>query len=311
MHPSGRQRAALFIPTPPNDHDLALFASVASYSTETTPPLPQWLDSLAQEQLIDMTGVAARLRQHLSAPSGDATPGVQLPLPRPGNVLPDGETASQGPSGGLTAPVAPCIPPPPPSSANTEASQASADIPLRGPDQIICRRIKTVDELITAWEVALVGDGPMSQYKKSSKGTLDAAQVNVLSKTYTVWRKVQELSRDEFAERFECLAHGKVPSLYSIRMCIEKQRSSFNTATGTIFLRNLGEMVCVLNGTSNVPRSTRPQAPSFFEKKPGRGGVRAQRRGRTTDHRVCRLVYITSAASAVQSLVVMLLTFAT
>lgn len=58
LHSSGRRRSACFVPIPPDDHVLALDASVES----TYAPIPQWLDTLTQEQQGNVPCVAARLR---------------------------------------------------------------------------------------------------------------------------------------------------------------------------------------------------------------------------------------------------------
>lgn len=97
--------------------------------------------------------------------------------------------------------------------------------PPRGPNQLVCRSVKTVDEVVLAWEVGLNGYGPMKDYKNGAGGKLDRAQINLLSKANTVYKKVIELGRDGFRRVYETPVKGKPPTLGRIRTPIEKENS--------------------------------------------------------------------------------------
>eukprot|EP00170_Pyropia_yezoensis_P001554 contig_6773_g1558 len=63
----------------------------------------------------------------------------------------------------------------------------------------------------------------MKDYKNGAGGKLDRAQVNLLSKDHMVWKKVQDMGREDFRHMYEMPVEGKVPTPASIRDTIERE----------------------------------------------------------------------------------------
>lgn len=256
LHPSGRFRESFFVPTPPSDADLTLFSSAASYSHPSASPLPPWLEDLAGLKLRGAIPTVSVLRgvqrdqeninKNSTFVSSPATSGARpltslpagsRPTPSPpaaadlaadAAVTVDGGGAAAGdrddsPRGTSPAPDSsdPLTPGAVPGS--TAAPDLAPIAPPRGPNQLVCRGIKTVDEVIMAWETGLFGYGPMKNYKGGCGGKLDKAQVKLLSKAFTVYKKVGEMGREEFRRVYEAPVNGKSPTLCHIRTTIEKE----------------------------------------------------------------------------------------
>ena len=90
-------------------------------------------------------------------------------------------------------------------------------------NQVVARGLKSVDDLIVAWEDGWKGYAPMKGFLRGAGGKLDKAQVNLLSKGNTVMKKIQEMGREEFRSTYEVSIGGKVPTLFSIRTRIERE----------------------------------------------------------------------------------------
>lgn len=75
--------------------------------------------------------------------------------------------------------------PAPDSSEALPGSTAALGLPPiarpRGPNQLVCRGIKTVHEVIMARETGLFGYSPIQNYKGGCGGKLDRAQVKLHS----------------------------------------------------------------------------------------------------------------------------------
>jgi len=226
LHPSSRLRAQFFVPTPPTDADLLLFQSVSTYSPSDAVPLEPWLAEFAALHLGGAVARGERLRRSLAPPTSAAD--VLRPGAPPGGpsaivprVLPS--ACGDGGQNGVSQVVGA-----EPSSTGGAGSQAqdrgaaSLGPPIQS-NQVVARGIKTVDELLQAWDFGWKGYGPMKELQNGAGGKLDKAQVNLLSKAKTVRRKVLEMGREEFRSAYEVAVEGKLPTLSSILTRIEQE----------------------------------------------------------------------------------------
>jgi len=160
IHPAAQLQAAFFVPTPPTDNDLLLFSSASNFSPADAVLLEPWLNELAALVLGNAVSAGEKLRRavsqsarardahppRLSAPptsDDQATGQSQVTSGTP--VVLDDQTA-MGRSGHA------------PTRATGRASGKGADLgeTLRGaprqPNQVVARGLKSVDDLILAWE---------------------------------------------------------------------------------------------------------------------------------------------------------------
>jgi len=228
IHPATQLQAAFFVPTPPTDTDLLLFSSASSFSPPDGVPLSPWLSDLAVLSLGGAVAAGEKLRRavSLSARARDPYPPLSSPPP-PSNDHSNGQAlvtpvveedqAAASRSGDAQAP------------ATGRASDKGADLgevlrraPLQR-NQVVARGLKSVDDLIVAWEDGWKGYAPMKGFLRGAGGKLDKAQVNLLSKGNTVMKKIQEMGREEFRSTYEVSIGGKVPTLFSIRTRIERE----------------------------------------------------------------------------------------
>lgn len=172
LHPAARHRSAFYVPSPPDDEDL-LVSSTAFFSTSPAAPLASWLEQLAVQQLQSAATAAERLRANIRGP-------VPPPLAPPPPSRVDGLSVGLAPE---------------PVSAPPAADPGAVRLPARGPDQVICRGMKSFDELIQAWVTRLHGYEPLHKLRNSALGVLGPTQVNALSDAHTAWIKVKEIGR--------------------------------------------------------------------------------------------------------------------
>jgi len=88
-----------------------------------------------------------------------------------------------------------------------------------------------------AWEEGYNGYMPMKTFKKGKSGKLDRAQINLLSKAYGVWKKVNAMGREEFRMMYELPVNG-VTSLTDIRGRIERENKSAKKRTADGIVKN-------------------------------------------------------------------------
>jgi len=249
LHPTARAHAAFFIPTPPTDEDLLLFSSAAVFSPPAADPLLPWLTDLATRRLSNAVVVGRELRHLLHEsknPRGDpqrpvtTPPPAVSPVPAASSEMPACLSASRSTGGPSTAAR----------SRDAGASLvldvgASADrgdatrvVFRRDPNQVICRGLRSVDELMLAWEEGYNGYMPIKNFKKGKSGKLDRAQINLLSKAYGVWRKVNAMGREEFRMMYELPVNGVAPTLTDIRVRIERENRSAKKRTADGIVKN-------------------------------------------------------------------------
>jgi len=96
-----------------------------------------------------------------------------------------------------------------------------------------------VDELMLAWEDGYNGHLPMKTFKKGKRGKLDRAQINLLSKAYSVWKKVDKMGREEFRMEYETAVNGVTPTLTDNRTRIERENRTAKkrTAEGRVMAK--------------------------------------------------------------------------
>jgi len=242
LHPTARAQAAFFIPTPSTDEDLLLFSSAAVFSPAAAEPLLPWLADLATRRLGNAVVVGRELRHLLHEsknPRGDpqrtvATPTPSVsPVPAASSEMPACLSASRSTGG-------------PSTEARSRDAEASPVLDVgasaargggtrvafrRDPNQVICRRLRSVDELMLAWEEGHNGYMPMKTFKKGKSGKLDRAQINLLSKAYVVWKKVNAMGREEFRMMYELPVNGVTPTMTDIRGRIERENRSAKKRT--------------------------------------------------------------------------------
>jgi len=191
-------------------------------------PLAPWLSDLAVLSLGSAVEAGEKLRRavSLSARAHDAFLPRSFPPP-PSNDHSNGESlvtpvvlddnAATGPSEDAQT------------RATGRASGNVADLgevlrrAPRQPNQVVARGLKSVDDLMLAWEVGWKGYAPMKGFLRGAGGKLDKAQVNLLSKGNTVMKKIQVMGREEFRSTYEVSVDGKVPTLFSIRTRVERE----------------------------------------------------------------------------------------
>jgi len=231
IHPAAQLQAAFFVPTPSTDNDLLLFTSASTFSPADAVPLEPWLNELASLVLGNAVAAGEKLRRAVSrsARACDAHPPRSSPPPTsddqadrqppvtPGTPVVLDDQSGTGRSGHAAT------------RATGRASGKGADLTeaLRGaprqPNQVVARGLKSVDDLVLAWEDGWKGYAPMKGFLRGAGGKLDKAQVNLLSKGNTVMKKIREMGREEFRRSYEVAVDGKVPTLFSIRTRIERE----------------------------------------------------------------------------------------
>lgn len=230
LHPSGRLRLSFFVPTPPGEQNLTLFASAAKFPSSSTAPLAPWLELFANEQLNSAAAAGRALHEwHSRRNEAEGLP-ARTPCPSPVVSLaaaadgrsfePDADVESFEQVVGDDPRAPPTATPVPVLGGQASAGAARA---ARGPDQLVCRGLKSVEQVLLAWDTGLNGYGPMKDYKNDAGGKLDLAQVNLLSKAHMAWKKVQDMGREDFRRKYEVPVEGKVPTLASIRDTIERE----------------------------------------------------------------------------------------
>ena len=242
MHPTARAQAAFFVPTPPTDENLLLFSSASSYTPPVADPLFPWLSDLACSRLGDAVTKGRELRRLLrstNTPHSGTQPDVPTP-PCAVAVLPgasseplghapaasrSGSQSTVGCPGGVNA--APTL-----GEDEADGGRSTTRAPARRePNQVICRGLWSVDELMLAWEDGYNGYLPMKTFKKGKGGKLDRAQINLLSKAYSVWKKVDTMGREEFRTEYEIAVGGVTPTLTDIRARIERENRTAKKRT--------------------------------------------------------------------------------
>jgi len=88
-----------------------------------------------------------------------------------------------------------------------------------------------VDELILAWEEGYNRYLPMKTFKKRKGGEFDRAQIDLLSKAYSVWRKIDATGREEFRKKYEIAVGGVTPTLTDIWTRIERENRTAKKGT--------------------------------------------------------------------------------
>jgi len=161
LNPTARANAAFFIPTSTTDKDLLLFSSAAVFSPPAADPLLPWLADSATRRLGNAVVVGPELRHLLhdsKNPIDDPqrtiptrTPGVS-PVPAASSEMPAGLSASRSTSGPSTAASsgAAGIFPVPNVGASAAPGVGTRVAVQRDPNQVICRGLRSVDELMLA-----------------------------------------------------------------------------------------------------------------------------------------------------------------
>jgi len=242
VHPPARAQAAFFVPTPPTDEDLLLFSSASSYTPPVADPLFPWLSALACSRLGDAVTKERELRRLLRSSSTPRS-GTQRDVPIPPCAVAVLSGASSEPLGHAPAAsrsgsqstvgrpagvnAAPAL-----GEDDADGGRSTARAPARRePNQVICRGLRSVDDLMLAWDDRYNGYLPMKTFKKAKGGKLDRAQINLLSKAYSVWKKVDTMGREEFPMEYETDVNGVTQTLTEIRRRIERENKTAKKRT--------------------------------------------------------------------------------
>ena len=194
-------------------------------------PLEPWLNELAALVLGNAVSTGEKLRRAVSqsARARDGHPPLWSPPPTSDDQATGQSQVTSGTPVVLNDQTAMGRSGHAPTRATGRASVKGADLgeALRGaprqPNQVVARRLKSVDDLILAWGDGWKGYAPMKGFLRVAGGKPDKAQVNVLSKGNTVMKKIRKMGREEFRRAFEVAADGKAPTLFRIRTRIERE----------------------------------------------------------------------------------------
>jgi len=231
VHPAAQLQAACFVPTPPTDNDLLLFSSAFNFSPADAVPLESWLNELAALVLGSAVAAGEKLRRAVSRsaracdahpprssspPTSDDQVDGQRPV-TPGTPAVLDDQAGTGRSGHAATRATGGA-----SGKGSDLGEALHGAP-RQPNQVVARGLKSVDDLVLAWEDGWKGYAPMEGFLRGAGGQLDKAQVNLLSKGNRVIKKIREMGREELRRSYKVAVDGKVPTLFSIRTRIERE----------------------------------------------------------------------------------------